>query len=1235
MASRFGTRKITANQMVELERTFHEESKDAGGLDMDQFVRVFENVLAAIDDDHHEDPPQDNPDGANPRQSVSLDPEEERANSKRYLTHLFMKIDANSDGTVDWEEFLNFLLLENQGLESSNFDQQRDTLIREKMDCDNYHRNHSNMISSILHFPNLSRYVTGSLDGTIKLWDTASFEIKKTIINSPNHSWVMDLVHLPLSSQIAAVSMDGIVNIYSPSSWKLHSQIMNKGYILGENYGDSKKFNREEQRWLITSSPVCADGSVLNEVHELLAVGTEAGRAFLFVLNNNSAANESAASSMVGDSSSGPNDLDFHICSGDQSLAPNQVSIKNKLYKWNKRGAMSHDQGGNELNESTVSPVLSCSHIQPFRVGVEPLVMDIHNDWITNISYNEDLQSLVTCSLDSQLRFSDIERRKKTRIYMGHSRGVHHFAYNPEFKFMASCGVERKIHIFDPHRCAKLQLLVGHSTSVTNVLMKAARHQIISLSADKVIKIWDTRTFRCLQTLHDSVGYQPDNRISALLFDDDNKRLITCSSKLQSWPIRMETRKRRIKSHDCAVSAAYFNKHFQQCVSADFSGNVLVWDIETSSRVFTYSVGGGQRTQSALHHHHRGDAADAAADRKSDALSHCETVTSLTFDSSQRRVITGTDSGTLKMWNFSSGQCLCSFRDHHCKFAHWTIDDEEEGDDDGDGDGDGDGDAQRHSGSVAANNEAAKRRRRQLDGHGAGGQSPPNPLQHGTEITGIVYVMEVTSWSAKEVEHWFESFRDVSVRSVGAVLVGHGVTGSQLLELSHDALRQKYGVEDVVARRKLLASIASLYQSNVASRYIVSVGWDNRLRVWIDSTSTNKKALQHPVSVMPSETNLKASNQTEILCITHYPPNSVVTGGADGSIAIWNVVSGHFQRRAPYPKCATLNDFEDTSCAQVRWLNEFKLVISGHSNGAIVFWNPNHSTTTTSKLKSIAGPNRRSKRSLSAASGSGIVAGWRQTAHRRFGGITAMVVAKKSTVLVTCDHGAMLQIFDLTAIGLLDLDSTQRVDLKETVRRRNIWCTGHDNITSVDYLEGRDLILTAGHDGEIVLWTHCGRKIGMFGQMTYFKNSAQDPVPKLWNLNDPKSFVDQQSRSELDSISDDPQIAKKKGLSRKESRRALGAGTGDSGALGDGERNKENEVKISEDTLRLLQLNNTADLDSNEATDTLLSSPELHAILQKPAHHGRPRKRNQLRKLVTRQLKTFELDEIPKESPFK
>ena len=32
-----------------------------------------------------------------------------------HLEHLFMKIDANADGDVTWDEFTNFMLLEDQG----------------------------------------------------------------------------------------------------------------------------------------------------------------------------------------------------------------------------------------------------------------------------------------------------------------------------------------------------------------------------------------------------------------------------------------------------------------------------------------------------------------------------------------------------------------------------------------------------------------------------------------------------------------------------------------------------------------------------------------------------------------------------------------------------------------------------------------------------------------------------------------------------------------------------------------------------------------------------------------------------------------------------------------------------------------------------------------------------------------------------------------------------------------
>ena len=55
----------------------------SGALDQEEFVQAFKSVKSLSANMTHEQ-----------------------------LTHLFMKIDANSDGTVDWDEFTNHILLE-------------------------------------------------------------------------------------------------------------------------------------------------------------------------------------------------------------------------------------------------------------------------------------------------------------------------------------------------------------------------------------------------------------------------------------------------------------------------------------------------------------------------------------------------------------------------------------------------------------------------------------------------------------------------------------------------------------------------------------------------------------------------------------------------------------------------------------------------------------------------------------------------------------------------------------------------------------------------------------------------------------------------------------------------------------------------------------------------------------------------------------------------------------------
>ena len=76
--------RINLHQLMELKAAFDRADTDGGGsLDTEEFLEAFGEVLG-------------------------------KNLTHEQLTHLFMKIDANSDGSVDWDEFTNYMLLETQ-----------------------------------------------------------------------------------------------------------------------------------------------------------------------------------------------------------------------------------------------------------------------------------------------------------------------------------------------------------------------------------------------------------------------------------------------------------------------------------------------------------------------------------------------------------------------------------------------------------------------------------------------------------------------------------------------------------------------------------------------------------------------------------------------------------------------------------------------------------------------------------------------------------------------------------------------------------------------------------------------------------------------------------------------------------------------------------------------------------------------------------------------------------------
>lgn len=253
----------------------------------------------------------------------------------------------------------------------------------------------------------------------------------------------------------------------------------------------------------------------------------------------------------------------------------------------------------------------------------------IHKGWITKIKYYADLNYVVSSSLDGFIHIHDIETMSyKAKTFNLHQKGINSFVYSTTHRFIASCGEERYIIMWDPFTRGALAYLYGHNTSVQDLAINEEKNHLISLGTDKIVKIWDIKTYQPIQTIVDKVCYRPDDILTSLFFERETNNILLGSRKINFWFFK--TQEESKTSHDAPVAFALYNTQFESVVSGDDNGFITVWDIENGHQLTKFGDAHGKGNK----------------------------LTAATFDSKKRRLVSSGSDGTVKIWNFSNGQAL-------------------------------------------------------------------------------------------------------------------------------------------------------------------------------------------------------------------------------------------------------------------------------------------------------------------------------------------------------------------------------------------------------------------------------------------------------------------------------------------------------------------------------------------------------------------------------------------------
>ena len=461
------------------------------------------------------------------------------------------------------------------------------------------------------------KFVTSSRDGTVKIWNSFNLNLEKDI-QVTDGVWVTCTQYMTLSKRLIAASANRMISFYDLETTNYNVPVSRIEGLVGI------PLCMEYYRWPKNNE----------QKYETLLVGDDLGICNMYTFT----------------------DLNWHICqyklgSKDPNMChakdieeeftkevSNQFQAqlekkKNDRKSLNKNTSESHE----EEKKDNKKHAAAHGHRQKTKAigfskherGVKHIDKLIHKGWITKIKYYPDLNYIISSSLDGFIHIHKIDDLQYIpgKTFPLHQKGVNSFIYSSKHRVVASCGEERHILMWDPFTLGVLSYLYGHNTSVQDLAFNEDRYHLISLGTDKVVKIWDTRNYACIQTIFDKVCYRPEDRLTSLMFDKYTNNILLGSRKINLWFFK--TQEEIKTSHEFPVAFALNNHAFESVVSADDGGFIAVWDIEDGKLMSKFNAHGAKVK-----------------------------ITAGCFDSTQRRLTTAGSDGTVKMWNFSNGQCL-------------------------------------------------------------------------------------------------------------------------------------------------------------------------------------------------------------------------------------------------------------------------------------------------------------------------------------------------------------------------------------------------------------------------------------------------------------------------------------------------------------------------------------------------------------------------------------------------
>lgn len=124
-----------------------------------------------------------------------------------------------------------------------------------------------------------------------------------------------------------------------------------------------------------------------------------------------------------------------------------------------------------------------------------------HSMAITALLPLPKLQFLASASLDKKIILWDLLDNSVKREYKGkHKKGIMVLDFSEALILLISGGFDHEIYVWNPYIDAPVHNLSGHVSPIIGLAFVQNPLHIISIDQDCIMKVWDTKKFKCVDT---------------------------------------------------------------------------------------------------------------------------------------------------------------------------------------------------------------------------------------------------------------------------------------------------------------------------------------------------------------------------------------------------------------------------------------------------------------------------------------------------------------------------------------------------------------------------------------------------------------------------------------------------------------------------------------------------------------------------------------------------------------